>query len=180
MSYTAISKIGIRLVAVYLMATGMMAIPAWAELVFQHPQSDTTNLSRGLYLSGVLAPFAFGVIIWFLGPLVAKWMLPADQTEGTSFDVDTLQRAAFAVLGVYLVVMNFPVLVGLLIRAASYSAHSQANYDYGQSPWHDYRIYTAALRSIFGVGLVVGGGYLMRLIDRIREFGLVRPNSESS
>jgi hypothetical protein len=176
MNFRLISKIGIRLLAVYMIATGIMIIPSLVEVAFQEARGVTVTADRSFYLVAIFSPFVFGLVLWFLAPYAAKWMVFEDKDAIASGPIDTaaLQRAAFSVLGVYLVVMNFPVVVEVVVRIIDSSISDKENIDHVQSPWFGYGLYTAVLRSLFGLALVLGGDYLMRIIYRIKEFGLVQ------
>lgn len=171
---------GLRLLAVYLIATGIKDVPIYLGFIYD---ALGPNLSASpnwnFYLAGFLSPFVIGAILWILAPYLAKWILRKTEDIAISerTDVSSLQTAAFTVLGICFVVQNLPMLIYLIIDALGFAPGSNIPLADGQTIWGSDRFYVALLRTLFGASLVVGSGFFTQLFRRFREFGL-KPSSE--
>jgi len=181
MDAKSLSTIGLRLLAVYLVATGLMAIPVYLGFIHDAGWSNSPGSANwNFHLMVILAPFVVGAALWFLAPHVAKWVLGKTENSAVSerADVVGLQTAAFSVLGIFIVIQNLPTLIYLIVDALGFAPGSNIPLANGQTIWSSDQFYVALLRTLFGAALVLGSGFFTRLFRRFREFGLVPRSGE--
>ena len=97
MDAKSLSTLGLRLLAVYLIATGMTDVPIYLGFIYAAAgPNSSASANWNFYLMGILSPFVVGAALWFLAPHIAKWVL--GKTEGRAVsgpDISSLQTAAF-------------------------------------------------------------------------------------
>ncbi|WP_373184109.1 hypothetical protein [Halomonas campaniensis] len=146
----------IRLLGLYLfLKTLFAAVPALALL---GPNAAEPGVGKLLliYVATVGVPMVGGVLLWcFAGRLADKLhgAGDADAEAGTRIKDDDLVRAGTFLIGVYLVVRH----VGMLV--AAYTGAGAVAYD-------------ALFMVVAGLGMMLGGGYLVALYRRARTWGL--------
>jgi hypothetical protein len=180
MDAKSLATLGLRLMAVYLIAAGITDLPIYLGAVYDAvaPHSSL-SANWGFYLMGVLSPFVIGAALWFLAPSIGKRVMgkAGDTTVSGSVDASNLQTAAFSVLGVYFVIQSLPILIFLIVDALGFAPGSNIPLANGQSIWSTDHFYGALLRTVFGTALVLGSGFFTRLFRRFREFGLSSSSS---
>jgi len=170
MDAKSLSTLGLRLLGLYLIGIGLMLLPAFLDIAYHVARPDPSVTTYwDFHLTGIFLPFIYGVALWFLAPYIARWI--AGKAEGGTaalpMDAATVQMIAFIILGVYFFVENLPVAVGLAIEAIGRAPNGHLYFASG--PFTE-RLYTALLRTLFGVALVLGSGFFARLFQRFREF----------
>lgn len=181
MDAKSLSTFGLRLLAVYLIATGLTDIPIYLGFIYAAAgPNSSASANWNFYLAGILSPFVVGAALWFLAPYVAKWVLGKAENSAVSerADVASLQTAAFSVLGIFIVIQNLPILIYLIVDALGFAPGSNIPLANGQTIWSSDRFYVALLRTLFGAALVLGSGFFTQVFRRFRDFGLVPPSGE--
>ena len=181
MDAKSFSTFGLRLLAVYLIATGLIDIPVYLGFIYDEVlPNSSASANWNFYLAGFLSPFVVGAILWFLAPHIAKWAVGKTENIAVSerVDVMSLQTAAFSVLGIFIVIQNLPTLIYLIVDALGFAPGSNIPLANGQTIWSSDRFYVALLRTLFGAALVLGSGFFARAFRRFREFGLVPRSGE--
>lgn len=167
-----LTRIGLRLLAVYLFGLGFSLLPEYFSFIYGNIPPNSSTGDWQFYFSLVLTPFAFGVVLWFLAPYLSKLPLGKQEQDATiSKDVATWQTAGFTVLGVYFVVAYAPVIVGLLIDAMR-SGFGTPRWQGGDEMAIVDHLVVAVFRVALGVILVLGANYFTRLFHRLRESSL--------
>lgn len=107
-----------------------------------------------MLIATVAVPMVGGVLLWcFAGRLAGR--LHGDADAGVDATDNDLVRAGTFLIGVYLVVRHVGVLVGV------YSTSGAVAYD-------------ALVVVVAGLGMMLGGGYLAALYQRLKYFGADR------
>jgi len=161
-----LAQILLRVLAVYLMAKGILYLPELATVASATKSFSGAFPNIGILSLVVIAPLVFGLGLWAASPKIAGLMV-AQSNSGETNSPATLpqiQSAILATVGLLLVFLTLPSIVTIAFQILEESEHSVV-------------IPTAVLAShiarlVLGILLIVGAGALVRLVNKAREFGL--------
>ncbi|MGB9429910.1 MAG: hypothetical protein WCC11_08580 [Gammaproteobacteria bacterium] len=173
------AKIVLRLLAVYLIARGIIFLPDFYMLQGQPSGVFWTITNPNLWLViPVLAPTISGIVLWVIAPMIANWMIGVDNThvQIPSLLQNDLQAIAIVTAGLIIVIIAVPRIADWLIQlfANSYNNGVSRVFDPGVLGF----FIASVLLLLFGLLLIFGIRFWVRLLRRIREFGLEPGNSE--
>lgn len=167
--------IGIRLVGIYAAFKGLQFIAIAYSSVQQTlsfaPEMDAASIT-GIYIAIVLLYFAF-VVFLLVKPLsVAKILLPkTDANEPLmQASISALEVAAFTILGVYIITLALPQVLGDGSRLWQLT-EAQNLYDHSTKNTYITNLCISVFQLLIGIYLCLQASGLRKLIYKIREFG---------
>lgn len=173
-----LAKIVLRLLAVYLIARGLMFLPEFFTVPF--------NSASGQYISGfdphlllimtLAAPIIAGIILWIIASLIANWMVGTGGTKLSSAFSRELQAIAISTAGLIIAIFSIPNIVGWFLRFFENSYYNGIHriYDPATSAY----FIAAILQFLLGLFLILGVRFWVRLLRSARECGLQPDLSE--
>lgn len=159
-----LTKIALRVLAVFMVATGIMGLP---QLAVMDMQSDV--VVSALLLAAVVMtsmPLLIGLILWALAPRVAGWIVGKSDTAPATSPVTAadIQAIAFVTLGLILAIQAGSYLIGVVIMLMAS--------DVPTSLRNSYVVPAEVAKLILGLALVFGAKGFTRFLRWFREFGL--------
>src|SRR5690348_11888664 len=112
-----LTKIGLRVLAIYLIGLGFWLLPTYFSYIYNNipPNSQTGDTS--FYLQMIVSPALYGILLWFLAPHLAKLVVGKEAASAPTLENPAAwQIIGFTVLGAYFVVSNLSLLLGLSIE----------------------------------------------------------------
>jgi len=163
-----IAKIALRVLATYIVATGIMGLPQLLSIPQRN--DDTFFLFVFIFfLFLVVAPLIVGVALWMLAPKMAGWAVgkvdPA--TSDNPVKATDLQAMAFMTVGLIFTMQAAWYIAGIVYATVLESTSPGNN----PSLYHTPGFYSQIAKLVFGIVLIVGAKSLTRLFQRFREFG---------
>lgn len=169
-----LAKISIRVVSLYVISKGFMMLPYIFTFFLK---SETSNPIDGLEIfitvASIIAPMIFGLGLWFLAPAISKLMVgePNPKLVQVKLTASQLHTIAISTAGLIIVVLTVPSLV--------YKLHQFfTNPDMFQFDQKKYEIWFASdilaelLKLLFGLSLMLGSPFFVRLLHKFRTIGI--------
>lgn len=173
MKANQLAQIGVRLVALYLIAQGITSLP---NLYFyfpgmQHAESFSSFIYAVAFIS-ILSPVVIGVLLWVIAPLVSNSLTsPFQGAElNNTFNDNQLQTSAIFLIGIYLLTISIPDLVAAIYQYSKL-AELESLRDSAKTSIQA-SLLTATIELVLGVLLVVGANAITRWVSRLRNLGL--------
>ena len=169
MNATLLTKITLRVLAVFLVGLGFWLLPDYFIATYNSIPPNSFKADTASWLQLVFNPAVYGLIIWLLAPRLAR-LAVGKEASGASAPADpgAWQTAGLTVLGVYLIVENIPVILGLVIEFLGNGPGTQTWVGGTMTSLADH-LTVAGARLILGVVLVLGAAYFTRLFRRLRQ-----------
>lgn len=168
MNAESLSLIGIRLIAIYLIASGIVQMN-YLPLIFSDRSQD--YVMQTVYVLAFVSPFMVGIIFYaFSRPfskLVSGTSLPAESAE-VGAKIEELQGVAFAIAGLLIVAIRFPSFVEEILRIFHTAKLNDGRVEIFSSPLFLAEFFVLLL----GLSLFFGARFWTRLYGEFREFGL--------
>lgn len=170
-----LAKIALRVLAVYIIAKGIMALPELMELPIYTGDAHYAGPSFLWIFAAVISPLIIGLFLWLIAPRAAHWIVGDVGKANLSMAVSgaTLLTVAFISVGVTFVVLSLPNILGLI-----YISQDPSTARIGPDVFRSRYFFTETIRLFLGLLLIVGTKNLVRLFTIFREFGLVADSSE--
>ena len=163
--------IGIRLIAFYLVARGLLvavqSVPyAWAS----DPVEDASLLQLSVMLQ-LVAPLILAALMWLGAPWLANFMSRAgsEPVDTSGLNAESVAAIAFGVAGVVVLIHGLPQLVWYCIQALVIERRAGAA-SLARGQW--LQVATVALRCVLAFGVVAGAPALGRWGLRLRTAAL--------
>ncbi|MFG6667543.1 hypothetical protein ACGK9R_10580 [Halomonas sp. HNIBRBA4712] len=144
----AFSIISMRLLAVYLVLSPLMALGSTLPAFFETP--DELERWRMLFTASLLVPLILGALLWFKAPGLAR-KLHRNEPADTAVTETGLVRAGSFLIGIYLIAQH---LGGVISRW-----HWGGGLDAG-----------SLVALAMGLLLMLGAKAMAKLFDRFRRF----------
>lgn len=166
MKLKALSLLGVRLIAVYLIAQGVTVLPQfWTMIRFaNHPHQVPTVFALGAVMT--LAPIVVGAVLWSVAPWLGNWIAPSSPVEPLTATAGELVQGGIGVAGLVIAVTAIPGIIEN-IGWVSVSAHDgglvELQYFLG--------IGRGVALVILGICFMAGARRLKAWIFRLREMG---------
>lgn len=163
-----LAKIALRVVAVFMIAMGIMALPQIAGM--NDPSRASFSALTLIIVLMEAGPVLVGIVLWFLAPILADWMVGDAQPPATAgaLDAQTLQAIAFATVGLVVTIQAGAYIAGIGVTAMTSPNDFQVFL-------HSYVFAAQIIKLVLGLALLVGARAFSRLLLRLREFGLKPP-----
>jgi len=109
--------IGLRLIAIYLIAQGISNIPSVYMLLSSYNQQmDNATTLYGSVTVAIFSPMLVGVLLWFISPKISNHLTPSINDELNNnkiIDIQELQTTAIILIGVYLLASTLPYVISI-------------------------------------------------------------------
>ena len=168
-----IAQIGIRLVAIYLIAQGISAIYS-AYMVFSsfNPLSEEPTYMLSALLLAVISPGAIGIVLWYLAPRLSKYFIsgsPTDSKSDIQFDFGQLQSIVIVLMGVYILANNIPnaISVTYYLFTNKIEVNGVETFDTKTL----ISVFTVNLKLFLGIALIIGSNAITRFTTKLRTIG---------
>ena len=173
MNTIQMALIGIRIVAVYLIAQGISNTSE--VLIFlstYDPEGKVTAVVYTSVVAAIFSPLIIGVFLWFIAPKISKNIIRehSTTTPNETLNTNQFQSIALILIGVYLVAINLPHSISTIYQL--FTLQVVIN---GELTFNDSVISNAIasnLKVIFGVILMLGSEVILKVISNIRGYGL--------
>ena len=173
-----LAKISIRIVAIYLMAQGIIQVPGIATVLSYPSAQGSTSLQIILAISfAIITPLIFGVFLWVISNKLSTWVVGGSYNTESENELNSaqLQAIAFCTIGLVIMFMTIPSLVGQIIQL--YSNPDIFDGDRAFNTIAVSNIVATSLKVFLGLLLVLGTKFWVRLLHNFREFGLHEKSS---
>ena len=169
MDATLLTKISLRVLAVFLVGLGFWTLPSYFSFAYYSIPPNSMQADTTSWLQLFFNPAVYGVILWLLAPNLAKLAVGKAAPEGqAAADPAAWETTGLTILGVFFIVQNVPVLLGLMVAFLWRGPHTQTWVDGDMTGLSDH-LTVAAARLILGIVLVLGAAYFTRLFRRLRQ-----------
>lgn len=161
----------IRLMALWLVIGVLVGLPTFLSNLYTDFGEQTAFFQSSLRAGIVaeLATLAAAAALWFKSATFARWVLPhgdASQSRSRITAAD-LERAAFVVVGAYLVIYSLPTLVE--IAAARYAMPRGFAMEQQSGGRMNARTVGVAIQIVAGLGLIVGSNGIANIVAKVRS-----------
>lgn len=167
-----LATIAIKIVAIYVMAQGVVQLPGIvAALQYQSSSVDPNNGNLVIYLSALLSPLVFSLALWFIAPTLSRVIVKrADYSQEIDLTTDHLQAVAIATVGFILVIMSIPPLIGTSTQlfGSMDIVNDEKVFNINLLSY----VLAALTKIILGLALILGATGWVRLLNKIRGLGL--------
>lgn len=167
------AQIGIRLVAIYLIAQGLSVISNAYMVVSSYNQfSDDSMFVLLAMILAVLSPVIIGFILWLLAPKLSRYFLSEPSStneEKTVMDLSRIQSMVIALVGVYIVADNIPYSISTTYFL--FTNTIEVNGEDTLNPTNLASALSVSLKLLLGVALIVGSKALSNTVDKLRSAG---------
>lgn len=160
-------QVVLRILAVYFVAIGVMALPNLVEVLWDKAVPEDSNIDYRVFAVALSLPFIIGLLVWMWAPRLSLRMVGGseDRTPIEALDAGKVQTIALTILGLIFVLHGFKSLVVYVAEGAWTSAGFTTV------------LWGYVFELLLGVALILGGKFFARWFKRLREFGLLPPNS---
>ena len=167
-----LAKIAVRIVALYLIAYGIMQLTTLlSAMQFASSGSESSGTYLAIAIATIISPAFFGVVMWFLSnPLAKRIIGNAELPQQGSLDSFSIQATALATVGLILVVLGIPDLI-ITVNQFAYSleVNEGANAMTRNALVH---LLASFAQLALGIMLIFGASGGARLLHKIRGMGL--------
>ena len=167
-----IAQVGIRLVAIYLIAIGISSIPDVYLFVSTYdPDGEYTAIIYGSVFLAIFSPGIVGILLWFIAPRLSSYVISSQSapTDNNQLNINQLQSAVIVLIGVYLIAVYTPSAISISYQYFSNTIEVNGvdTYRIELLP----NVISANLKVIFGIALILGSNLIVRGIVKIRTMG---------
>lgn len=168
MNAESLSLIGIRLISIYLMASGIADMTN-LPLIFSGLSQD--HLMQSAYALSIVSPLMVGIILYALSrpfsKLVSGTRVSAESTD-VGAKIEELQGMAFAIAGLLIVAIRFPIFVRIIVFINQSAKLNEGEAEY----FSNFHFLAELFVLLFGLSLFFGAKFWTRLYREFRAFGL--------
>ena len=158
-----LAKAALRVLAVFMFATGIMALPQLASMNYLPDMAEFVSLITATVMLG--APLLIGLVIWMLAPRIAGWVVGKVDAASAPVPADAanIQAIAFVTVGMVLAIQ-----AGSYVLAVIYVLFTSP--EMSGSLAHSYVLPAQIAKLVLGLVLLGGARIFTRLLQRVREF----------
>ncbi len=167
-----LAQIGIRIVAIYLIAVGVSSIPDVYLFVSTYdPDGEYTTFIYASVFAAILSPAIVGLLLWFAAPKLSSYVISIHPTseENTALNINQMQSTVMVLIGVYLLAIYTPSAIAMCYQFFSTTVEVNGVEAYKTSLLPS--VITANLKVILGIALIIGSNQIVRGIAKIRTIG---------
>ena len=170
-SANQLATIGIRLLAIYVAVQGIVALPGgfntsldWTWWVEQVP------IYKFIILASLFTPVLFGLLLWAVAEPFSRLVVGSPENELTesAVNLDEMQAVVLSTAGLLIIISQLPMLVSQV--NALYQTSVTVPEDVRQSIVMG--LVPMIIKILLGLLLVTTSNFWVRLLERIRNFGL--------
>lgn len=168
MNAESLSLIGIRLISIYLMASGIAGMTN-LPLVFSGIAQD--NLMQSAYVLAIVSPLMVGIILYAFSRSISKLVsgtTVSAESAHVGAKIEELQGIAFAIAGLLIVAIRFPIFVRIIVFINQSAELNEGGAEY----FSNFHFLAELFVLLLGLSLFFGARFWTRLYGELREFGL--------
>ncbi len=174
MHITSVALISVRIMGLFLMSQGILALPNLYMLgqISETDDFDFLPLMYVMFSGAILAPLLLGLIVVLFSRYIARWVCPSnvELIEEKTPSLSEVQSLAFSVLGLLIVFTSLPDLVSAWVSIYQSNANPVTDPPIG---YFSTTVFISPfLALVFGFLLFVGARFWVRLYVAFRQFGL--------
>ena len=165
--------IGLRLIAIYLIAQGITSMPNIYLLLSTYSQeSSGTNIVYVSIILAILSPLLIGILLWVISPKICNYLIPENKDTSSvnrNIDIKELQITAIVLIGVYLSATTIPYAFSV-----NYQLFSNMVEVNGAKTCNLSILYNAIsvnVKLLVAVLLIIGSTTINNIIVKIRTSG---------
>jgi len=176
-----LARIAVRIVAIYVIAQGIMYLPSmYTALSYSGASYEFDVSAVAVIIAAIFGPLIVGIILWVVAPAVSKSIIGDvnNRKVEAGATIDQYQAVAISTAGLVIVFISLPGFISLLVQAfgGSYEFEGQKTFDINVVA----RLLASGLKVLFGVLLVLGVRFWVQLLHRFKEFGLEEKSSNKA
>jgi hypothetical protein len=172
-----LARIAVRIVAIYIIAQGMMYLPSiYTVMLYNDGRSGIDVAGIVAVIAAIFGPLVVGVVLWLVAPALSRWIVGAIESgEGSSATSGQIQAVAISTAGLIIVFISLPGFISLLVQTfgGAYEFEGQRIFSINTVA----NLLASGLKVLFGVLLILGVRFWIRLLHRFKEFGLEEKSS---
>ena len=178
MQATLLAKISIRIVAIYLVAQGVLQSTSISSVFLNSLSADVTLAKISLlYIVMILFPLLFGLALWLVADKLAALIVGKAGGEALSVPVKSHQLQSVA-LGTVGLVMMFTALPSFLQQLIYIYSNTNVIDDVRAfNPGMLAQLVGTSLNLLSGLLLVLGARFWSSLLHKVKGFGLSEKRS---
>jgi len=173
MNPTHIALIGIRIVAIYLIAQGISSIPGVYLFISTYdPEGSYNTILYGSVLIAIFSPIIIGIALWFSAPKLSNYFISTHPTSENNpeLNVSQLQSAVIVLIGVYLIAVSIPALFSVYYQLINMTPEVNGSKTINISILSN--AISVTIKLLFGVALILGSNFIVRGISKLRTIGI--------
>lgn len=121
MAPTTLSQIAVRVVAIYVIAQGIMYLPSiHSVMLYGSNRTGVDESAFSLIIAAIFGPMIVGLVLWAAAPTISKWIVVGaeeDAAEQAPFTLRQLQAVVISTAGLVIVFLSLPGFISLLFQA---------------------------------------------------------------
>jgi hypothetical protein len=168
MNKESFSLIGIRLIAIYLIASGLVLLPNLPQL-WVGPTPDSTYILG--YVLALAAPLAAGIILFAISMTLSKLIckgLNSNQTSEANTKINEFHGIALSIAGLMILAMKFPDFIGVILQINQTAVLNNRQAEYFSNSY----FLSELLVLVLGVSLLLGAKFWINFYRWFQQFGL--------
>ena len=167
-----LARIAIRVVAICVIARGIMYLSQiYTELLYLDNYSVLDDADIFWMAFAVLSPVLFGIILWVATPLLAIWVVgDCDTTQEDEMTAGVFQAVAVSTSGLVIIFTSVPDFLSMAFVVYRSADELNGQLIFGSQLVAS--LVVTGLKVLFGMFLVIGVQYWVRLLQRFQRIGL--------
>ena len=163
MDAKTLAKVGLRILAVYFIAEGIVQV--WAFLSLRIAWSSTTTFKHTsiLIIFAVLSPALVGILLWLVAPAAGRWAAGREAHEKSAIPLN-----AQTLLDIGLIAIGVSLFCAAVIAALG-SIYSTLASEQPRALLQDDYVLSQMVQAALGVALILGARFFTRLFYRLRQ-----------
>ena len=168
MNKESLSLIGIRLIAIYLIASGLIILPNFPQL-WSVPTPDSSYVLG--YVIALVAPLVVGVTLYLVSTPLSKLIckgLDSDQTSDANTKINEFHGIALSITGLIILAIKFPGFIGVILQINQTAVFNDRQVEY----FSNFYFLSELLVLILGISLFFGAKFWVNFYIWFQQFGL--------
>lgn len=160
--------LGIRLISIYLLAKGVIALPNLVE-IWTYPETDSYLVIN--YTLAILMPIFVGVALFLLSKKLSNFVcgdIEIEESEYTNLTSNDLYNLGFSLAGLFIIVFKIPDYINVIVNINLTANMNDRQAEYFSNP-HFLSEFGVILIGIF---LFFGSRFWVRLYKWAQGLGL--------
>lgn len=175
MRYKLLSKIGIRLIALFFIVSNFSYIIGAIITVVDHLKHSQITIDFSLFipLLSMILNFLLGFCLWIFADKIADHIVGNIQIEASEKELnyDKIQYIAFSVAGILIVTSAMPKLLGSIYQIVALQKYTMNSLDKVSVAYHSQFI-AALVKSIFGIWITLGSKSILNALKKLKNAGM--------
>jgi len=172
MNPVVLTRIAVKVVAIYLIAQGLMQVPNVAAAVqFSEAQINWNSQILPVLVVAAITPLVFGIVLWIASNKLSDVILRGvDSTEISSVSSNEIQAILISTIGLLILVLAIPQLTSLCIQLVATTKPVDSGS--GLNVFLLSYLVAEIVKIIFGLSLILRVSGWMKMLRKLRGLGL--------